>query len=88
MKNLTKVQWITILITVISSVFSLVLSDANVFGLDVKWLSLIGIFKIGWDLYVSFSAQDVANFANNENAGVARKSGRVTKGDVKAWANE
>ena len=86
MRKLTKAQWVTILITVVSSVFALLLSDANVFGLDIKWISLIGILKMAWDLYLSFSSQDVANFANELRLNPNAKKTYLKPNDVKLWA--
>ena len=82
MRNLTKTQWTMLIISVVSMIFTTLLS--GVFQIGATGLAIVGILKFAWDAYLSFSAQDVSNFANNDTK-MARKSGMVTKADVKAW---
>ncbi len=90
MRNLTKTQWTTFIITLVSMAFTLLADNGGVFGLGAKGFMILGFAKFAWDLYLSFNAQDVANFANNENV----MSGAMAKGkpmintkDIEEWRN-
>ena len=91
MNNLTKKQWATFAVTIVSLILTF-LVDSGGFGLGVKGVAILGLLKQGWDLYTSFSAQNVADFATHKNfkASASKKSVgfRYTKDDVKDWCKK
>lgn len=88
MKKLSAVQWFAFLAAVVGLVMeSGILGDSVIVNEVLgKVLIVLGLAKTVYDLYVSYGAQDVADFANSNPTGEVRKSGLVTKADVKAWA--
>ena len=89
MNNLTKKQWATFAVTIVSLILTFLVDSGGAFGMGVKGLTIVGFAKQGWDLYASFSAQNVADFASN--ATVVEGKGRMriySKKDVKEWCKK
>lgn len=88
MRKLSVGQWIALISSTVgllieSELFTTTPVIAEVGG---KVLIALGLFKLIYDNFMSFQAEDVANFANDNAVGEARKSGLATKQDVKKWA--
>lgn len=82
MKKLTKAQWITFIITIVSFAFTLVETNSTLFGIGAKGLAVIGFLKFAWDTYVSFSTENVIEFTdsvNNTQSRLTIESKSVTK---------
>ena len=92
MKKLTVAQWIAFLSAVVGIIFeSGILGDSiQVNEILSKALVILGLAKVIYDLFMSYQAEDVANFANANNESLQRKSytKQYTAADVKAWQSK
>ena len=89
MKNLSKTQWTTFIITAVTMAFALFANQGGILGLGAKGVAIVGFLKTVWDLYISFNAQNVADFASEnavKNSNAKIKSLNITVQDVKNWS--
>lgn len=93
MKKLSVLQWIALI-----TAFVGLLMESNLFGdseiinnVIGKVLIVLGLAKTTYDLYISFQAEDVAEFANDQNSINGSESKKLNANyssrDVKKWAN-
>lgn len=87
MKRLTATQWFAFIL----AAAGIVIAQLDQYGVSAQVIGIasssLGTLKLLYDLYMSFQAQNVADFANNVNTGEARGKRLVSKADVKAWAD-
>lgn len=90
MNKLTVTQWIVLIGAVLGMIMETgVLGDSVLVSEIIsKILIVLGIVKFAYDQYISFQAQDVANFANEQKvSGAESRKAYVSKSDVRDWAS-
>lgn len=86
MRKLTKEQLWTFIITAVTMIFGFLTDNAGVLGLGAKGIAMVGFLRMVWQLYLSYTAQDVANFANELRFNASDKKKFLNPKDVKVWA--
>lgn len=86
MKKLTKKQWIAFGVTAFGIILGYIAENGSAFGIGGNVLSLIGLLRLLWEQYNSFSASDVASFANEFRLNPSVRKGILSSKDVKVWA--
>lgn len=90
MKKLSATQWVLFVLSSITTIVEMLATNPEVFGVSNKLIMtvtlIVTMLKLLWDNYNMFSADNVADFANNNSLMQAKKSGKVTAQDVKDWA--
>ena len=74
---------------IISGIIGIIL-QSNDFKLSGTAILVLTILKYAYDSYMSFNAQDVANFANEQkiSSKSLTPSGLITKTEVKQWSKK
>jgi len=64
MKKLTKTQWITFIVTLVSFAFTMIETNTEILNLGATGLAIVGFLKFTWDTYLSFSESNMVEFAD------------------------
>ena len=64
LKNLTKGQWISFGLLALGFILESLTANGTAFGLGAVGIQIVGLLSTLFQFYISFSAQNVADFAS------------------------